>query len=156
MVTSEKSINNRHTQKTNVIQVNKQSTIVNVGKTCKPKKKAPVRRAPASEKICGKIFQTCSTDPKLYFRSVDARPSAIVQVENNSDCVMRAIITLGDERTFTESIKQEQQLSMDVPCLKNLSIACSGEDNRYCKGYYTIWLRPILSRHRRKKRAAKK
>lgn len=148
-----------HINSTNVIQVNEQSTIVKVGDGCKPKRNSCKkksgnlkRRGKIAEKVCGKIFQKCNSDPKLYFRSVDVRPSALVQVENKSNCIMYALVTLGDGRVISESIEQEQQVTIDVPSIKNLIIECSGEENSFCRGLYAVYLRPVLIRRRKKRR----
>lgn len=125
---------------TNTIQINKQSTIVQVGnRSCRSKKgcKKPARRV---KKISGRIFQLCNGVSKIYFRSVDARLSALIQVENKSSCVMHAIVQLNRRRIIRETIELEQQVSIYVPSIKSLRIQCTGDGNGFCRGFYSLCL----------------
>ncbi|MEB3102217.1 S-Ena type endospore appendage [Ferviditalea candida] len=114
---------------------------MNVGRPCKFKKKRFRRVRTTLEKICGRIFQACDSEPKVYFRAVDQRPSAVIQVENKSACTMKAVVQLNDNRSFTQIIEREQQVSIDVPSIQYLKIECDGDTGGYCRGFYTLCLR---------------
>lgn len=127
-------------QNSKITQVNKQTTIVNVG--CPRRKKKSCRRKPAiCGKISGRIFQLCNSEPKIYFRSIDSRPSGLIQIENKSNCVMQAIIQLNSKRSIEQTIEREQQVSIAVPSIKNLKIKCTGESDSFCRGLYSVCLR---------------
>lgn len=116
----------------------------------------PIKNCKHDAKICGKIFQKCDTDPVLYYRAVDDPSSAIVQVENFSTCVMRALITLDDGRIIVEHIEQNQQISVSVPSLKKLEIECKGKADQICRGSYSLHLRQCHEKcskpHRKRKK----
>lgn len=97
-------------------------------------------RCKTIEKITGRIFQLCDGVPKVYFRAVDHTPSALIQIENKSDCIMEAIIELNDERQITEIIEREQQVTIDVCSIKRLLIKCIGNKEAFCRGFYSLCL----------------
>jgi hypothetical protein len=122
------------------ISLNKQVTIVNTqGRSRKHHRCCPSLR-PIVQKIAGRIYQTCNDGPQLYFLSVTLRPSALIQIENNSPCIMQAIIYLGHGRTVKQTIKREQQVTLFVPSIKSLKIRCMDEENTICRGFYSLCL----------------
>jgi hypothetical protein len=136
-------------QKTKVTQVNKQQTIINLSgnsykRTPRRKRRPSTRQQSLVEKISGRIFQECNGEPQTYFRSIDKRTSAIVQIENKSACTMKVIIHLDEVREITQNVTREQQVSFDVPSLLYLEIACVGEASTFCRGMYSVCLRNKL------------
>lgn len=137
-------------QKTKVAkmtQVNTQKMIVNLPRSFPrhlPKRESQhckKEKSPVLEKISGRIFQKCDDNPRMYFRSVDEKPSALVQVENKSNCIMEIIVQLNDHKKITHTIEREQQVSISVPSIEFLEIACSGDSDTFCRGFYSICLR---------------
>lgn len=127
----------------NVKQMNKNSTIVNVNNNCcfKCKKRSVHHKKRNSvKKISGRIFQLCNSGPKVYFISITSRPSALIQVENKSDCTMQAIIRINHKRKIVQTIEREQQVTIQVPSIQYLKIQCTGEHNHYCRGFYSLCL----------------
>lgn len=121
-------------------QVNKQVMKVNIVAASKCIRHPNRRRIPNVRRICGRIFQLCNDEAQEYFASVRLRPRAMIQIENKSSCTMHAFVNLGRGRIVQKTIAREQQISIYVPSIKNLSIQCSGEDDTFCRGYYSIFL----------------
>ncbi|MFC3803463.1 S-Ena type endospore appendage [Cohnella sp. GCM10012308] len=99
----------------------------------------PGRRA-YYEEICGTIFQKCDSQPQVYFRAIEMQPSATVKLQNDTNCVMEAIIKLGTKEVV-QLVGQSQQISLVLPSISSLTIRCSGEDSTQCRGCYIIRFR---------------
>lgn len=144
-------VNQVNNQNPKIFQANNQKTIVMVNgnnvisKGKRIRKKKQKMHSPYVEQISGQIFQLCNTEPKVYFRAVDSRPSALIQIQNKSDCLMNAIIYLRDSRMITQTIEREQQVSLDVSSLNSLAIECIGEHDGFCRGLYSLCLRHFFS-----------
>ncbi|MFD2331844.1 S-Ena type endospore appendage [Cohnella sp. GCM10020058] len=137
------------------IQVNKQTTIVVVDATAERRRKArcrrPVRRRGRRrrfdpgrrayyEEICGAIFQKCDSQPQVYFRAIEMQPSATIKLQNDTNCVMAAIIKMRTKE-IVQLVGQSQQISLVLPSISSLTIRCSGEDAAQCRGSYIIRFR---------------
>ncbi|OCT16962.1 hypothetical protein A8709_23460 [Paenibacillus pectinilyticus] len=125
------------------IQTNKQTTIVNMKPSCcsRPKRRKcyPSRRYVDFEKACGSIFQKCDEKLQTYFRSIGVCVSASVTIQNDTNCDMIAIIRM-KTKEITQTIRQSQQVSLVLPSISRLSIACTcnGDEVRVGRGSYTI------------------
>ena len=129
-----------------VVQLSKQVTVVNV-KTCGKRGKRP-RPVPVKcrerKEITGRIFQQCNGESQEYFCSVGVHPSAVIQIENKSPCVMHALVKLKEGRFVEKVIHQEQQISLYVVAIRSLTIRCtsckSDRESSFCRGYYSLCL----------------
>ncbi|WP_159887545.1 S-Ena type endospore appendage [Paenibacillus puerhi] len=125
------------------VQVNKQTTIVQVNQKCcqtKRKKQNRKQKKYFIEKVCGVIFQKSLSPPQVYFRAIGVRPSATLNIQNDTNCDMEAIIKMRTKE-ITQTVKQSQQVSMVLPSLARLSIRWAGGESPICRGRYTIILR---------------
>lgn len=124
-----------------VSQNTKQSTTVNVNNnySCNRKRICNKKNSHV-RKVSGRIYQLCNSEPKVYFMSIHNRPSALIQIENKSDCLMRAIININQKKKSILNIEREQQISVSVPSIMNLKIHCIGENTQFCRGFYSLCL----------------
>jgi len=128
-----------------VIQTNNQTTIVKVdtGKAYRNKKKKNRLRVRQRrqhiyyKEVCGTIFQRADDPPQVCFRAVSSHPSAYLQIQNDSNCEMVAIIHMKTKQ-FTQIIRQAQQISIKVPSLRSLSVICGKGAAQHCRGKYNI------------------
>lgn len=128
----------------NVVQINKQVTIVNVNtrparrrrrhQHCQPP------RAVRCQRVSGRIFQACSDGLQEYFRSLTRSPSALIEIENKSLCKMEAVVHYGDGKTLYQTISRGQQVAIQVPFIRSLQIQCGDDTESLCRGFYTICL----------------
>lgn len=127
-----------------MVQINKQVTVVNV--KCPPvKRRRRCHVTKHSERctecvhVCGRILQRCDKGPRVYFRAIDTLPSAIIRIDNRSECTMTAVIEVDCGENVVGTIGQGQQVSFDVSSLRALIIDCHRCDG-ICKGFYEITL----------------
>ncbi|BAB06833.1 hypothetical protein [Halalkalibacterium halodurans] len=89
--------------------------------------------------ISGHIVQHCSEPAKVYFRAVDPFPSAQIQIENHSDCPMKAIVHVDYERKVSQIIEKYQKVLFDVSEIQRLVIKGDGEGG-VCEGAFSLFL----------------
>ncbi|SDY17645.1 hypothetical protein SAMN05421736_101579 [Evansella caseinilytica] len=99
------------------------------------------KKCPVIEKITGRIFQPCDGISKVYYKAVDMKPAALIQIENKSACCMEATVELSDDRKIIQTIDRDQQVTMDVGAIQRLLIQCRGNSESYCRGFYSLCLR---------------
>ena len=142
--------------KNRVRQVNRQSnsTRLTVNVNCNKgnchkvkyhRRKKPVQREKVvTECMCGKVFQPCDGSERVYFRAVSPLPSAILRIENESECEMQVTIELWGGQAIIERVGAFQQYFSVVPSIRRLVIRCvksSGETKtRFCQGEFALKL----------------
>ncbi|NIK80033.1 hypothetical protein FHS15_005217 [Paenibacillus castaneae] len=135
-----------------ITQTTRQKTVVNVTTGCcrsskrKKRKCRKKRRFVVCEKICGRIFQKCDGNVRVYFRTVGIhRPStSVLKIENDSDCQMKAIIQLGSKRKIIEqTIDEYQESTFVIGSIKDFKIMCTknNDEDKFCKGKFELMIR---------------
>ncbi|MCR8630568.1 S-Ena type endospore appendage [Paenibacillus radicis (ex Xue et al. 2023)] len=146
-----------------VTQTTRQKTVVNVTTGCcsskrkkgEKGKKRKCKKKPRFDvcekiKICGRIFQKCDGETRVYFRTVGIhRPStSVLKIENDSDCQMKAIINMSSKKKIIEqTIDEYQETVFVVGSIKNLKIMCTrtSEEDKICKGKFELMIRSRIA-----------
>ncbi|SFM44363.1 hypothetical protein SAMN03159341_1341 [Paenibacillus sp. 1_12] len=135
-----------------VTQTIRQKTVVNVKTGCcsSKRKKKRCKKKPRFDicgkiKICGRIFQKCDGESRVYFRTVGIRrPStSVLKIENESDCKMKATINMKSKKKIEQTIDEYQEAVFVVGSIKNLRIMCTrtSEEGKICKGKFELMIR---------------
>ncbi len=58
---------------------------------------------------------------------------------------MKAVVQLNNNRSITQIVEREQQVSIAVPSIQYLMIECDGDNDGFCRGFYSLCLRRKVS-----------
>lgn len=128
---------------------NKNVVSVNTSSCRRPRKKYKGSRV-VSDEICGRIFQSCCSQPKVYWKAVGLKPSGSIRITNDSECCkMIVMIRFKDCDKIIREIDPCQQVAFLVKSINSISIKCIGHSENCCEGTYALRLHYLLSPSRK-------